>query len=307
MDYNALEQARLALKEKKDKYKKVFLSIYLFIIGFILLITLIKSSAYHGHFSFLAFSSIFMFIHPAIFVLVIYIFFTTVATRKEATDYRNAYKAYFVSGTMNKVFTDLKYSHEWGMPREVLANTGMINMGDRYSSNDYCIAKYKDFPFMQADVHIQEEHEDSDGDRTYVTIFRGRWVTFDIKKKFEKKLLVTGKSFYCERYDKTFRKTELESNEFNRMFDVYAQDGFEAFYLLDPAVMERIMKLSELHDGRIMICFMNGKMHIAINNNVDSFEPPVYTKPINEKAEFDKVMNDIKVITNIVDEVKLVK
>jgi hypothetical protein len=193
------------------------------------------------------------------------------------------------------------------MPREVLADTGMIMMGDLYSSNDYCIAKYKGFPFIQADIHIQEEHEDSDGDRTYTTIFRGRWITFDFKKDFGKKLLVTGKQFYPAKKDKSFRKIELESNEFNRMFNVYAQDGFEAFYLLDPAVMERIMKLSELHNGRVMVCFTDGKMHIAINNNTDSFEPPRYTQPIDEKAEFDKVMNDIKVVTNIVDELKLVK
>lgn len=306
MNYDDLEKARLALKEKKDKYRKVFLTIYVVIVSFILLSTIPGLAVTHGS-RFFFFPILMSIIHPTIFLFVIYIIVSSIASGKESIAYRNAYKSYFVSSTMSKVFTDLKYSHEWEMPREVLANTGMICMGDRYSSNDYCIAKYKGFPFIQADVHIQEEHEDSDGDRTYVTIFRGRWITFDFKKDFGKKLLVAGKHFYPEKRDKTFKKIELESNEFNKMFDVYAQDGFEAFYLLDPAVMERMMKLSELHDGRVMVCFTDGKMHIAINNNTDSFEPPRYTQKIDEKTEFNKVINDIKVVTNIVDELKLVK
>ena len=308
MTIEDLERIRLTYKEKKDKIKKIFLTIYAIILGFIALAVLSSQSFNRSSFSFTFFMpTIIAFIQPTIFVLVGYIIVSSFATRKEAVDYRNAYKSYFVSTTMNKVFTNLKYSHEWGMPRSVLADTEMVNTGDRYSSNDYCVAKYKDFPFMQADIHIQVESEDSDGNRTYSTIFRGRWITFDIKKKFEKKLLVAGAGFHCERYDETFKKIELESNEFNRMFNVYAQDGFEAFYLLDPAVMERIMRLSELHDGRVMVCFDKGKMHIAINNNVDSFEPASINSPIDEKAEFDKVMNDIKVVTNIIDEVKLVK
>ena len=56
-----------------------------------------------------------------------------------------------------------------------------------------------------------------------------------------------------------------------------------------------------------MVCFLDKKMHIAINDHRDAFEPASTRVPIDEKAEFDKVMNDIKVITNIIDEIKLVK
>lgn len=309
MTYQELEAARKRYNEKRQANRKKVFSITTPIFGFFAIITLISSlntaSGYNGL--------------PNLFVFftlgVHYFIWSTVATfivnaftnSKNYEEYRNAYKNYFITSTFNKIFTDVQYSHNSVMPYQIIANTGMMNMGDRYNSNDYTIAKYKGIPFSQADVHIEEEHTDSDGDRTYSTTFRGRYITFNLKKDFSKKLLVASKNFYNERRDKTFKKIELESSEFNHNFDVYAQDGFEAFYLLDPAVMERIQKLNDLHGGRIMICFTNKQIHIAINDHRDAFEPASPKAPIDEKAEFDKVMNDIKVITNIIDEIKLVK
>ena len=50
-------------------------------------------------------------------------------------------------------------------------------MGDRYHSEDYISAEYKNIKFEQSDVHIEEEHESTDSEghttTTYVTIFKG--------------------------------------------------------------------------------------------------------------------------------------
>ena len=312
MTIQELEEIRKRYNEKqRENRKKVFrisTPIYLFIVGMLIISNIVRVGTI-TKFEFTANLSVVfvMTAHYFIWSFVASFIYNAVTNGKNYTEYRNAYKNYFISSTFNKIFTNVSYSHDAEMPYQVLANTGMICMGDRYSSNDYTSAKYKGIPFTQADVHIEDESTDSDGDTHYTTIFRGRYITFDLKKDFSKKLLVANRNFYCEKHDKTFKKIELESTDFNKNFDVYAQDGFEAFYLLDPAVMERIQKLSDLHDGRIMICFSDKKMHIAINDHRDAFEPAPTNAPIDEKAEFDKVMNDIKVITNIVDEMKLVK
>jgi hypothetical protein len=312
MTYQELEEIRKRYNEKRaENRKKVFrisTPIYIFIVAMILISNLARMTML-SRFEFTS-NLFFIFtitIHYFIWSFVASFIFNAITNGNNYTEYRNAYKNYFISSTFNKIFTDVSYSHSAEMPYGIPSSTGVLYMGDRYSSNDYTVAKYKGIPFAQADVHIEERHRDSDGDVTYSTVFRGRYITFDFKKDFHKKLLVASKNFYGERHDKTFKRIELESTEFNKNFDVYAQDGFEAFYLLDPAVMERIQKLSDLHDGRIMICFSEKKLHIAINDHRDAFEPAPANAPINEKAEFEKVMNDIKVITNIVDEMKLVK
>lgn len=312
MTFEELEQIRENYnKKRRESCLKVVRIVAIIYVVFVALIFFERMSS--TVFSEKTQTSSFMFdmipisIHFLIIGSIAATIYTSIKTSGDAKVYKNAYKYYFITSTFQKIFTDLVYSHETGMPYTTIAATGMMNMGDRYSSNDYTSAKYKGIPFEQADVHIEEEHTDSDGDRTFTTIFRGRYVVFDLKKNFTKKLFVASKNFYAYRRDKTFQKTELESMEFNKKFRIYAQDGFEAYYLLDPAVMERIMKLDELHGGKIMVCFSDGKMHIAINNHVDSFEPAPASKPIDEQAEFNKVINDIKVITNIIDEVKLAK
>ncbi len=312
MTFEELEQIRQKYNEKRKALFRSLLIPYAIILSFIVgtnLLTIAKSG--EVDLLTLVIMAPFVVITSALPITVILTIIYVIINVSKNTDYekeyRNAYKNYFVSSTMKKIFTDLTYSHKSSMPYGEISKTGIMRMGDCYSSNDYCTAKYKGANFKQADVHLQEEHTDSDGDRTYVTIFRGRYIIFDFDKTIQKRLVVAGKSFRNEKIDKNFERIKLESSEFNKTFDVFAEDGFEAFYILNPAVMERIMKLSNIHNNQIMLAFYKGEMHIAINNNIDSFEPARPTKPIDEKAEFNKVINDLKVITNIVDEMKLAK
>ena len=54
-----------------------------------------------------------------------------------------------------------------------------------------------------------------------------------------------------------------------------------------------------------MLCFIDNKLHVAINDNKDAFEPPRPFKPINEQAENEKIYQDIKTITDYIEFLKL--
>ena len=250
------------------------------------------------------------------FVLLFFIFVIgaialSFATRKEAAAYRKAYKAYFVEQNLKNTFTDLRYSHENGLEENILDATGMINTGDRYSSNDLTIAKYKDVQFIQADAHIETEHTDSDGDTTYITIFRGRFMIFEFPKKFNFKpelighfgaASIPGKN---QSTGRKMTKISTESADFNHLFKIYAEDGFEAFYILDPAFMAKIEDISNRYKNRVLFGFTNNQLLIGLSDGKDSFEPPKASKPIDEQAEMSKIRADIKVITDFVDSLSL--
>ena len=254
---------------------------------------------------------------PALFMSTIFVFAITaivvaIATRKEAAEYKKAYKAYFVEQNLAKTFTNLQYQHEAGLNKQVLAATQMINTGDRYSSNDLTMGKYKNVNFTQADVHIEEEYTDSDGDTHYTTIFRGRFMIFEFPKKFNFKLEVVSKFFGVGKVPgrnpqtgRKFEKFEVESIDFNKKFKIYAEDGFETFYLLDPSFILKIEKVSAEYDKKMIFCFVDNKLYVGINEGKDSFEPPRPSKPIDEQLEIEKVSHDIKVITDFVDELSL--
>ena len=293
MKFEDVETARKAYLEKSRKYLLTAAAVAV-VLG---LITSIGSRA--------------AILYGTIFALVIFSLgagITIFATRKEAFHYKKAYKAYFVEQNLHKIFTDVVYDHQKGLPASLLNATGMINTSDVFSSNDLTIAKYKKIGFSQADATIQNKSTDSDGNTTYTTIFKGRFMIFEFPKKFNFKLELVGKRFHAYRVpakDKTtgreMKRKETESTEFNRAFKIYGQDGFETFYLLDPARIAKIQAISDHYKNKVLIGFYDNKMLVALDDGKDSFEPPRASKPINEAEEMQKVASSIKVITDFVD------
>ncbi len=230
--------------------------------------------------------------------------------------YTLAFKEFFVKSSLEKVFTDLKYMPGSGISPNVIRNTGMMYMGDRYSSEDFVSGKYKDIGFCQADVHIEEERQSTDSEghtRTYyVTIFKGRWMIFDFNKTFKANVQVCQKGFKNNKvinsiFSKStrYQKIQMESTDFNKRFLVYAQDAHDAFYIITPHIMEKIIKLSDDSKGRILLCFINNQLHVGLYDNKDTFEPSSCFSTIDTEMVTQNVLSDINKITMFVDELEL--
>lgn len=228
--------------------------------------------------------------------------------------YVDNFKNYFVKRTLEKIFTDLQYNPDRGIPESVISGTGMMYTGDRYTTNDLILGKYKNINFMQSDVHIEEEHEstDSDGHTTtyYVTIFQGRWMIFDFNKTFKANVEVCEKGFSGNQANTLFgkskyQKVKMESEEFNKKFRVYAQDPHDAFYIITPSLMEKIKRLEAANKGKLFLGFCNNQLHVGIHDGSDSFEPGSCFSKINEEEIMNRMSTDVSKITMFVDELEL--
>lgn len=253
------------------------------------------------------------FFFVTVFMMVIRMFIKYIFLNKQITEFNNGFKNKYVLSSLNKIFTDLKYFPDRGLDYSVIANTRMMDMGDRYSSNDYFEGKYKNVNVKQADVHIEEEQQTTDSDghttTTWVTIFEGKWMIFDFNKTFTANVQVSQKGFGNSRVNNwgeknKYKKVEMEDTEFNKMFRIYAQNEHDAFYILTPALMEKIKKLASCVNGKLLLCFIDNELHIGLYNYKDSFEHSVYKK-IDEEKINDDISKDIKIITNFVDELDL--
>lgn len=245
--------------------------------------------------------------------LVLGIIITIIISNKPTKDFNDSFKKMFVLKSLKNTFENLIYNPDKGLEESIIRETQMMNMGDRYSSNDFISGLYKNINVKQADVHIEEEHQttDSDGDThtTWVTIFRGRWMIFDFNKKFKADLQVCQKTFSNARVsnwgrENKFKKVMMEDQLFNKIFRIYAQSEHEAFYILTPSLMEKIKKLEENINGHLLMCFIDNKLHVGIYDNKDSFEHSIFTK-IDEAKVLESISKDIKLITNFVDELDL--
>lgn len=228
--------------------------------------------------------------------------------------YVDNFKNYFVKRTLEKIFTDLQYNPDRGIPESVISGTGMMYTGDRYTTNDLILGKYKNINFMQSDVHIEEEHESTDSDghttRYYVTIFQGRWMIFDFNKTFKANVEVCEKGFSGNQANTLFgkskyQKVKMESEEFNKKFRVYAQDPHDAFYIITPSLMEKIKRLEAANKGKLFLGFCNNQLHVGIHDGSDSFEPGSCFSKINEEEIMNRMSTDVSKITMFVDELEL--
>lgn len=241
------------------------------------------------------------------FVIVIAIgtLITKLITSKDIIEYKKIYKRDIALETFKDVFTDVEYKPNSGLSKKVISNTKMMNTGDRYLSNDYISAKYKGIKFECADVEIEKEYKDKDGDKHYTTIFKGQWFIFDFNKNFKANIQICEKSFSGAKrgglFNKeVYEKVKMEDVEFNKIFKVFAENELDAFYVLTPNTMEKIKELNNELSGNLLFCLINSKMHIGLHNRKDLFEPNIY-KRINLEEEKQKILKDIKIITEFVD------
>ena len=296
MDFSFVEEARLTCVKKMKTVNIISFSVFVF---FIVLGTLLNG--FNFFISFVIFFAFGMSVGCYIFLSMTYYNY-------ELARYRDVYKNYFVEQSLNKTFTDLHYDRASGIDSNIIFNTSMIKKGDHYSSNDLISGKYHGVNFSQSDVEITISTSDS-----LSIIFHGRWIIFEFPKKFVYRIEVVQKDFPDKKIPEVgpsgrkFEQQVVESSKFHDKFEIYAESGLEAFYVLDPALIDRIITLSDNCKGKLLLCFVDNRLHIALHDRKDAFEPPDPMKELDEKVEFDKVNSELKTITDFIDYLKLDK
>lgn len=283
--------------EELEKLRKEVINLHLIILGIMLAVGVA-----------LAFMKMIFFIPFLFFITIFLLIIVPIRKRKK---FILAFKDTFVKSSLEKVYTDLEYKPEEGISRDVIASTGMMYMGDIYHSDDYIKGRYKNILVEQADVHIEEESTDSDGDTTYYTLFKGKWMIFEFNKTFKANIQVREKGFnnakiislFAKKEEK-YKKVEMEDQAFNKEFKVFAQDEHDAFYILTPQLMDKIRALNEKVNGKLLLCFVDNKLHVGLHNNKDDFEPRIM-KSINEEDITKQIVEQIKIVTDFVDDLDL--
>ena len=288
---------------KKNKICNYTLGILLLLILFITLIIVINKGI------------TFIFIIYIIFIEIIFgiammIIIKNIINGKEIKKFNKEYKNVYVLNFLKQNFENIIYKPEEGINKKEIKKYNTLNLGDRFTSNDYIYGTYKNVKFEQSDIHIQKkyEEEDKDGNKiiTWETIFEGRYMIFDFNKNFKANVQVISNNFTKSSlpHSKNNTKVKLEDIEFNKMFKIYSEIEHDAFYILTPHFMEKIKKLYKELDAPIKLTFMENKLHVAVNNGEDSFEYNVLN-PINEKEIEQDIIKDIKLITDFVNELNL--
>lgn len=288
---------------KKNKICNYTLGILLLLILFITLIIVINKRITFVFIIFIIFIEI-------IFGIAMMIIIKNIINGKDIKKFNKEYKNIYVLNFLKQNFENIIYKPEEGISKKEIKKYNTLNLGDKFTSNDYICGTYKNVKFEQSDIQIQEkyEEEDKDGNKiiTWETTFEGRYMIFDFNKNFKSNVQVISNDFIKRSLPriKNNKKVKLEDIEFNKMFKIYSEIEHDAFYILTPHFMEKIKKLYKELDAPIKLTFMENKLHVAVNNGEDSFEYNVLN-PINEEEIEQDIIKDIKLITDFVNELNL--
>lgn len=218
-------------------------------------------------------------------------------------EYKKLYKENFVVKVLKDKLDDVKYDYERGLEERYVRRFGISKMGNRYESEDYLKASYKGIEFEQADVSISNKNDD-----TTTVYFKGRMFAFDFPYKSVSSVQIFTKGFPfqgtpMENYN--MKKIKMESENFNKLFDVKSANEMEAFYVLTPQMMEKIEIIKQKYN-HVGLNFQNNKLFLGIWTVVDTFDGDPKRK-INYLGEKEAILKEVEVITDIIDALDLTK
>jgi len=242
----------------------------------------------------------------AFIVTVIMMVITITAGSYAYRHYRIEYKNAVCRMVLEKMFDVEEFDPVKGFSKSFVQNTYLVRRGNKFSSDDYVRGKYKGYSFERSDILVQEETSDGESSST-VTYFEGNWTVFEFPKKFSNYLMLKEKGLFFTSGPSggifsekpSTQRVKFESIEFNEMFATFAQDEHEAFYLLSPPLMEKIMELKKSSAGELTIGFINNKLHILFNTGENHMEPRLFTSV--DENDIKRIEEEMSMVGRIVD------
>lgn len=257
----------------------------------------------------LVFGILLIFISPIFFVIAMVA--VLIVSLAVITPIRREYADFYKTTIVKKIFEErvqnVNYQPKGGLSEHYIKSTGFMQMGNRYHTEDLISASYKNVNFSRADVKIEDES--SDGENSTTTVyFMGRWIILDFNKRFSSDIQLIQKGFsYSKKKSTIFtrkeerrHKVEFENEAFNQRFTCYCENEQDAFYIINPQLMEALMQYTAVADGYIMLGFKENQVHLAIKANKDTLEPSLL-KEVTFQRDIVPVMYEVGIITSFID------
>lgn len=212
----------------------------------------------------------------------------------------NKFKAIYIKQTIESMLPGAIYSPTLGFSKEEVYNTLVLKKEDRFYSEDMIEGTISNRRFRCADLHLQDVRSNGKS-TTVVTVFRGRFYEIEFEKTLDSPVYIVDNQYAFHRFG-GFEKMEMEWVAFNQKFDVFGKDQLQAFKVIKPRFMEKVVELKDQYK-RIQFGFIENKLFVAIHNGIDTFDLKMF-KPINEsyidevKKEFSDINRLIETLTS---------
>ncbi len=245
-----------------------------------------------------------LFIHPYLGLLVALLGALTTLLIGGRKKFVKDFKSLLLTSVYDSNFENCTFSFEKGFDEEYVFSTELTSHGNTYSSDDMISGEYRGIKFKRSDVNIRQVVH-TGKTTTSIPIFEGQWMVFDLPKHFSSTTKVVENGFFKAGNptgnffnEIKVEKIETESNEFNERFSVFTTDTHDAFYLLTPQLMEKILKLEKIYDN-VRLGFINNQLHVLIDSKKNNYEPSIMEEI--DDSTVRSLQNQVNLIKDITD------
>jgi hypothetical protein len=207
----------------------------------------------------------------------------------------------------------LSYSLRGIMPEKKIRDAGLVPHFTSARAEDFFRGEYQDghISFFQLTL---EETSGSGKNRRTVTVFEGLAVEITLPKKmFYGHTILTsdrsGLSEWLTEKSVGLERAGLVDPVFEERFTVFTNDQVEARYLVDPAMMERILNLHEVHGAYPMsFSCREDSVLILLQSHKNFFEPQELENPVDAAGgEPEKLRQEITGFLSMMDHLRFWK
>lgn len=207
------------------------------------------------------------------------LFVLVLAMYKNLKEYTKVYKQKVIKEFIKGYSNDLEYYPERGISSIEYREAGFERNYDRYTSDDYIEGKILDScPIKIAEVHTEREEQSTDSDgntsTSYVTIFHGIYSEVILPEKFLKFRIEIIRNNVLGNIFKGKEKLEMDSSEFEKLYDVKTDDKIQGMRILTSDIMQMLIDFKI--DNKVLpeIILEKNKLYIRYSTGA-VFEPNV--------------------------------
>ena len=206
----------------------------------------------------------------------------------------------------------LSYDLGGGLPLGGLKATGILPSYDRMRSEDRFAGIYRGAKIAFAEIELSQRR--NNGKRThYVTVFKGLGVLIDMpqRKFYGHTILVqdgTGIGEWLREKTSGLARADLVDPVFERKYSVFTDDQTEARYLLDPAMIERINAVGEVHVAeKISVSYYKDQVFMLLSCDRNLFEPPDIYIPATDPDGMRHMRDEVASLLQLIDHLAVYK
>lgn len=186
---------------------------------------------------------------------------------------------------------------------EVIDQAKILGDPARIYNDDYLRDTYKGVVYDVYDARLEmmvvtQTHNGRVA--SYLEYFRGAIFVFDYKEDLPAELYIVSNKLTT---NIKLESIESESIQLNQKYNFYTTDKTQAFSILTPNLINKIIELNKLVGGVVSYAFTKDKLYIAINNNADYLS----VNQVEKSKQKEKLMNDLMLPQAIINEFNLDK